>query len=469
MSNNLQQTQKQVSRSGGMDLSNGDILSSIKIIALPAMLGQFFNSMYNWIDTFWGGKISADALSAFAASFPIFLLSLALGQLCSGGAMVLISNALGEKREQDSKDYLAQASVLSLVIGVVTVVVIQIVCEPLLAFQGASGQVLTYAVQYTRILLYGFPFLMLTFTLNSGLTSRGNTKFMRNIFIMNVCINMLMDPLLLYGLSFGGVQIIPAMGIGGIALATVIVQVLGAVILLKKCFQDDMLPRSISCFAPRIQCYRSIIVYGLPSFFQLLLVSVGLSLITFFLFQLGGNSASAAYGIGLRIEQMALIPAFGLSIALSALVGQNNGAKKFDRILISYRTVIYLAVLLLISLMLPLTLFGNVFATIFTSNVQVIATTELYLFFALAAFMGYQTLNLSQGVLTGMKKPHIAIFIIVMRQLFLPFITIPLFVYVFDFGIIGLFTAMVLNVWVCAFLMSFFALRAIAKRQAEVL
>ena len=452
-----------------LDLSSGDIISSIKVIAVPAMLGQFFHSMYNWIDTFWGGKISSEALSAFAAVFPIFLLSLALGQLFAGGSMVLISNALGEKKVQYSKDYLAQALILSIVVGIIIVACIQIFGRHLLILQGAHGQVLAYALDYIKILSFGFPFLMITFILNSGLTSRGNTKFMRNIFIMNVSINMFLDPLLLYGISFGDIQFIPPMGIAGIALATVIVNILGATIFYIKCYKDDILPRMISCYAPRLKYYKEITIFGLPSFFQLLLVSVGLSITTFFLFKLGGDNASAAYGIGLRIEQMALIPAFGLSISLSALVGQNNGAKKFDRILISYHTVIYLAIILLISLMLPLTLFGSILANIFTNNIQVIATTELYLFFALIAFMGYQTLQLSQGVLTGMKKPNIAIIIIVIRQLLLPFITIPLFVYIFKLGIVGLFTAVVTNVWICALLMRFFALRLIRKHQNEVL
>lgn len=383
--------------------------------------------------------------------------------------MVLISNALGEKDEEASKEYLAQASMFSFCIGVLVTLLVISFDRYLLLFLGAEGQVLEYGEQYIGTLSLGFPFLILLFTLNSGFTSRGNTKFIRNIYIMNVCINLVLDPLLLYGFSLGNTQIIPAMGIRGIAVATVLVQALGAILAFIKAVHDRDLPNRLNQYRPSLQCFKRIIHYGLPSFMQLILISVGLSVVTYFLFHFGGDKASAAYGIGLRIEQMALIPSFGLSISLSALVGQNNGAKKYSRILLSYKLVILFAVFLLIVLMLPLVFLGNVFASIFSSDVEVVRITELYLFFALVAFMGYQILNLSQGVLTGMKRPNIALVIIGIRQLVLPFISIPLLVYVFKLGIIGVFSAVVINVWIAALLMRFFALKTIQQKLAEMI
>ncbi|XP_060083969.1 uncharacterized protein LOC132563233 [Ylistrum balloti] len=274
---------------------------------------------------------------------------------------------------------------------------------------------------------------------------------------------MVLDPLFLYGASIAGVTIIPAMGIKGIALATVLVQVLGAILVLRKIKRDAQLPQRLSKVKLQSNCFKEIIYYGLPSFFQLLLVSIGLSVVTFFLFLLQGNDATAAYGIGLRIEQMALIPSFGFGVALSALVGQNNGAKQYKRIKQSFAIALLFAFLLLLNFMLPLSLFGRLLTGIFTTRIEVIQITETYLFFALIAFMGYQVLNLSQGVLTGMKKPKIAMLIIVIRQLVLPFISLPIFVYTFHMGMLGVFTAIVVNVWICALLMYFFANRLVKQ------
>ncbi len=451
-----------------LDLSKGDILQHIRVMSIPAMMGQFFNSMYNWIDTFWGGRISPEALAAFTVTFPVFLVSIALGQLFASGVLVLISNAIGAKNLGESKKYLAQSVVFSLLIGTVVTVLVIIFGKNLLMFLGATGQVLEYGEKYLSVLALGFPFLMLLFTLSSGFSSRGDNKFLRNVFIMNVCINMVLDPLLLYGISWNSIVIIPEMGIQGIALATVLVQVLGAALALIKSYREQDLPKfSFAHYRPRLKSFTSISYYGFPTFLQIALVSAGLSIVTYFLFHLSGNDASAAYGLGLRIEQMALIPSFGLSLSLSALIGQNNGAKKFGRILSSYRMVILLASILLICVMLPLTLLGYPLTRIFTDSSEVIRITRWYLFFALAAFLGYQTLGLSQAVLQGMKKPKIAVAILILRQLVLPVIVIPIMVYVFRLGVWGVFSSVVINVWICAFLMRFFALRLIRKSKKE--
>lgn len=446
------------------DLTQGNIWHHIYRIATPVIWGQIFNSLYNWIDTYWGGKISSETLAAFSITFPIFLVSIAMGQCIAGGSMVLVSNAFGAKETDKAKHYLKQAVLLSIVIGAVMLIVILLLGKTLLSLLGAEGVVLQNGIDYLYVLAFGFPFLMIYFALNTGLIAQGNTKFMRNVLILNAGINFLLDPLFLYGFDIGGVTIIPAMGIKGIALATVLVQILGAVIAWYK-IQSLESTRWIKGDSLKIErkTAGSILKYGLPSLLQIGLAAVGLGLVNFFLskftgadipeFFRGGDHALAGYGIALRIEQLALVPTFGLGIALSALVGQNNGAKKIGRIRESYWKTIVGALGLWVFIMGPLALFGTYIIQIFTQDPKVIEVAHYYLFFAFFAFMGYQIVGSSSGVLSGMKHPYISIAILISRQTIMPLLFIPLFAYAMKRGIYGIFTSVVISVWIAGIIL----------------
>lgn len=249
------------------DLTEGNIWKHIYSIALPAVFGQIFNMLYNWVDAYWGGKLGTDALSAFGVTFPIFLFAIAVGQGIAFGGMVLISNALGEKNISVSKHYMKQTVLLSITVGVILCLITIIFSKSLIIFWGVQGRALELSVSYIQILAIGIPFLLVFFGINTSLISQGNTKFMRNILIMNFMVNLGLDPLLMYGFTLGNIIIIPSMGIQGIAMATVLVQMLGAILAwIKIQNMESTKWKKGDSNIPQISSGIQIIKYGLPTF-----------------------------------------------------------------------------------------------------------------------------------------------------------------------------------------------------------
>ncbi len=398
-----------------------------------------------------GGQISTNALAALSLSFPIFLASIGITQCIFSGAMVLIANSLGAGDQEKAKYYLEKAVGLSLVAGVLAMLTVWTTARPLMRALGGKGEVLEMAWDYLQVLALGLPFMVSSFTLNAGLLSRGNTRFQRNLYIMNALINLALDPLLLYGFSFRGVRIIPAMGVRGIALATVMVFALGALLTLRKVLKEqDMRSDSLHRYALTLKDSAQILYYGLPAFTHLALVSLGLAIVNFFLYRLGGSHVVAGYGIGLRIEQLALVPSIGIGTALSAIVGQNNGAGRFNRICEAYRVGLLMALAVLVLGMLPIALLGKQIASVFSSDPSVITVVNHYLWFAAVIFFAYQFIGLSSSTFQGMKHPLVPILFVTLRQLVLPWIFIPLFAYALSWGIYGVFSSVLVCAWINA-------------------
>lgn len=455
------------------DLTQGNIRGHMLRIALPSMTGYIFNSLYNWIATFWGGKISTAALAALSATFPVFLISIAIGQCMFTGALIIISNALGAKDDARARHYAEQAVGLSVILGVVSAVVLAASARPILVLLGAEGNTLELSLQYITTVSWGIPFQVFAMTCVAALISRGDTKFQRNVFILNAFLNVWLTPLFMYGIRIGGVSIIPKMGMHGIALATVIVQVLGAALIFRKVVSQNFIRvDSIRRFFINFSSGARIVFYGLPTFLQVGLASFGMLIINFFLFRLGTSTAVAGYGIGIRVEQLILVTAIGIGMALSAIVGQNNGARQYHRIREALHTALMLAAIVLVCGMLPLALLGKYIAAIFTQEPAVINVTWHYLLFALAHFYGFLLLTLSSSTLQGMKHPVMPVILVVIRQLVLPWAFIPLFAYALGWGVYGVFASYSLSVWLTAIvilLVAVFTVRKKIRLQEDVL
>lgn len=428
------------------NLTQGNIWRHIINIASPVMIGYIFNTFYNWIDTFWGSKISTEALSSFSISFPVFLFVIAIGRGIASGGIVLISNALGYKNYKEAKKYLFHTVLSGFLAGLLLTSIVLLLSKSIVTLFGATGNTHMYSVQYLTILSLGFPFLLMFSALNAEFISRGNTKFMRNVFILNAVINFGLDPLLLYGCKIGNSTIIPEMGIGGIALATVFVHLLGFFLALKKIQHNPISRLNIYLFS-KIEWYTifKIIKYGLPLFLQIATAALGMAITNFFLMRISGYSSVAAFGIGLRIEQLVLVPTFGVSVALTSLVGQNNGAKNYLRIQESYNKSKFAALMLWLFCMIPVTIFSKYIAMLFTQDTEIIQITFIFMIFTCVSFMPSQLVALASGLLQGMKKPTALNYIILARQFLFPLLFIFLFVYTFDLDIYGVFGAFMLS------------------------
>ncbi|MFW6230945.1 MAG: MATE family efflux transporter [Nanoarchaeota archaeon] len=444
-----------------MDLTKGDLAKHIRRIAIPASIGFFFNTMYNVVDTFYAGQVSTDALAALSISFPIFFIILALGSGISQGATTLISNALGEGQKKKAQSYIHQGMSFSLITAIVLTTFGLLLAPYAFQILGAEGQYLDMALEYMNTILFGGLFFLMVQMGMAPQLAVGNTKVFRNMLIAGFFLNLVLDPWFMYG-GFG----LPAMGIRGIALATVVIQILGTLYAYFYLARSDLWTKlNWRSLIPKKRVFKEIAEQGFPSSLNMMSVAVGVFLITFFVSQYGSD-AVAAFGIATRVEQIAVLPVIGLNMALVSVVGQNNGAKKFDRIeqsrYIALRYGFILAVV------------GGIFAfgtarplmEMFADKANVVEIGMSYLKIIAPTFFGFMVFSQNAAMLRGLKRPFIAMWTTLVRQVLFPMIILSIVVFGFDLGTVGIWWGLHVNIWLVALLAFLLGTLVLKKREA---
>ncbi|MFW6328690.1 MAG: MATE family efflux transporter [Alkalispirochaetaceae bacterium] len=433
-----------------LNLTGDRIPSLILRMAVPASTGFFFNTMFNVVDTFYAGRLSTDALAALSLSFPFFMVILSLGIGVGAGTNALISNALGGGRREEATFYQAQALSFALIGTILTAVSLYFLLEPLFRLFDAEGAVLAGALGYMRVIVIGGIVIVLNNTLNAGLQARGNTRTFRNFLFLAFILNIGLDPLFMFGLEVRGVRIIPAMEEAGVALATILVQVIGLFMVGRVLIKSGGLKHcNRSSFRPRRDTFGEIASQALPGALNFLTIALGAFVINYFVSRYGRN-AVAAYGAALRIEQIALLPTIGLNVALASMVGQNNGAGRLDRVEESYRTSLRFAFGAMILILTPVIIFAPWLLGIFSENQEVISIGRTYLYIQVLTFFSYILINQSNSVLQGLKRPGMIMWVGVYRQMIAPFIVFPLLIGPGGFGLTGVWWGLVIVNWSAA-------------------
>src|SRR3989344_2421452 len=439
------------------NLTTGNIQNLVRKIAIPASIGFFFHTMYNVVDTYFAGLIATTALAALSVSFPVFFIIIALSSGVGTGATALIAHALGGKDNLKAKHYAAQAATFSVLVGIGVTIVGLLISPFLFRLLGAEGEYLQIALDYMNIIFYGSVFFILIQIGNAILNAAGDTKTLRNYMIAGFFLNVILDPWFLYG-GFG----IPAMGVKGIALATVVVQIIGTMYVGYKVVKVGFISREFwHHLVPHRKVVTELIRQGLPASLNMMTIAIGIFVITYFV-NFFGTQAVAAYGIATRIEQIALLPSIGLNIATLALVGQNMGAKKYSRIKETLKTVLWDGFLLI------LVGYGLVFAFarqlmgFFTQDAAVIAVGVEYLRIATFISFAYVITFTHISALQGMKKPSFALWIGIYRQIVGPLAVFYLVTRVFGLGLPGIWWGIFAVTWSAA-LVTFWYTRRVVR------
>ncbi|MFA6394132.1 MAG: MATE family efflux transporter [Patescibacteria group bacterium] len=443
--------------------SNRDLLTKpipglIRHIAVPGSVGFIFNTLYNIIDTFFGGRISTDALAAMSLSFPVFFIIIAMGSGISTGATALMANALGAGDAKKARVYSAQAISFSIILSLILTWVGITFSPFLFRLLGAEGEYLNFALAYINVIFYGTVFFLLSFTLNSVLVAQGNTKTYRNLLIVGFFLNIILDPWFIYG-GYG----VPAMGIAGVAWATVLVQVVSAGYLFIKIIRTHLIHDGFyEAFRPKLSHYYELAKQGFPASLNMMTVAIGVFVITYYVSRYG-REAVAAYGIATRFDQMALLPIMGINMASLALVGQNNGARLFNRV----REIIKLSLKYGISLALmsglAVLLFARPLVNLFSSDPAVIAIGEGYLKISVFVYVAYTILFVTVSILQGLKKPFYAVIVGAYRQIAAPLIIFWLLASFLGFGLLGIWWGIFIINWSAALFTLFYLKRRMAK------
>ncbi|MEL0046769.1 MAG: MATE family efflux transporter [Deltaproteobacteria bacterium] len=423
-----------------MDLGNEHIPKLVRQIAIPASVGMFFNTMYNVVDTFWAGQLSPEALAALSLSLIPFIGLLAVGIGLGQGASALISNALGAEDDDQASRLMAQALSLAFAVSAVVVAIGLVVTPLLYRGMGASGEYLELSLDYMNWLIYGSGAFIFAFVINSGLNAQGDTKSYRNALICGFFANVILDPLFLFG--WGP---FPALGLEGIAISTVLIE-LGVVTYLSVKLLTSKLGENLSIrkFSLQIKLIVDLVKQGFPASVSILFISLNFYVILHFISDFGKTSV-AAYGVSTRIVQVMLLPSIGLNTAALSLTGFNFGANNLERVHQTWRTCFNYSLLLTAFGGILLFCFPEFLLKLFTDSEEIIEVGPTLLRVEAVLLTAYTTIFLGTSVLQGLKKPMFGMILSIYRLIVAPVIFFWLFSDLLGYGLNGIWVGIFLT------------------------
>lgn len=307
-------------------LTQGSITLNIIRLSFPIIISNILQTAYQVVDTFWVGRLSAQAVAAVSFCFPVSFLLIALGGGLPIAGTVLLAQYTGRGDQESTNHVAAQTLMMVFLISLVLAAIGYSLATPTMRLMGAAPDVLPDAVRFFQIAVLGFIFVFAFFAYQALMRGRGIVYPPMVIVFVTVLINFALDPLLIFG--WGP---FPKMGVAGSALATLCTQALAAAIGLTLMVRGRHgIHLRLRDLPPDFDLMRRIFRIGFPSSIEQSTQAMGMTVMTMLVAGFGTIDV-AAYGIGVRVMSCALVPAIGLSVATSALVGQNIGANQLAR------------------------------------------------------------------------------------------------------------------------------------------
>lgn len=293
---------------------------------MPMLAAAVLQNAQSLIDLFWVGRLGPSSVAALAMSGAVLMMIFPLVMGVSTGTIALVSRAMGRGDGGEASHVAAQSLVLGVVMGLLTPGIGFPLFDPLFRLLGAEPEVARLGKEYLGVILLGICTMNVLFIANSALQGAGNTVIAMFAMILANAINIVLDPILIFGLLGA-----PRLGVRGAALATVAAQLAASGVVLAVLCRGAAglrLHRGLWRPSPRLQ-WRLLRV-GMPSSGQLLLRSL-MGVVLIRIVAACGTAAVAAYGIVWRFHMLLLLPSFALGNAAATLVGQNLGAGRPSR------------------------------------------------------------------------------------------------------------------------------------------
>ncbi len=361
-------------KSGKQDLTTGPIYSVLIKMAMPMVLGMLSVVAYNIADAYFAAKLGVAQLAAISFTFPIVML---VGSIAVGlgiGSSALVSKAAGEKDFVKVAKISSAAIALSFIIVSVISTIGLFTIKPLFTMLGADEHVYPYVYQYMSVWYFVMYFLVVPMTGNGILRALGDAKTSGMIMAMGALVNVGLNPVLMWGLGP-----FPEMGIRGLAVATLVSRMLNFVAIWYILgVKEKLITIKFDGFAELKHTWKNILKMSIPTAInnaiQPVFLGVLIKMASGF-----GKDAVAAIGAGSRIDGLSMLIMMALCSVFMPFVGQNWGAKNFDRINKAKNFSYAFSMAMGIFSLLMLYLFGRNVAGIFSEEENVIKLIELYL------------------------------------------------------------------------------------------
>lgn len=362
---------------GAHSLGTEPIGKLLRHYALPAIIGNVVNVLYNVVDRiFIAQGVSSLALSGLAVTLPVMTFVQAFSMLIGAGAASRISILLGQKKRDEAENLLGNAFLLSIISSATVITGCMIFIRPMLLQFGASEASLPYALDYLAIVLPGNIFANITYSYNAVMRSTGYPKKAMYTMLIGAVLNFILDPIFIFGFGWG---------IQGAAIATVISMVIGMIWVLRHFLsKDSLLQIRPKYFKLQKHYVLSILSIGVSPFMVQLLASLVNVIKNASLYKYGqlspiteysGDMAVASMGIVSSIAMLILMVTLGMSQGIQPIIGYNYGAANYARVKKTFKLATTFNVSLGLIGALMAVFIPNLLARIFTQDPHLISVS----------------------------------------------------------------------------------------------
>ncbi|NLJ84934.1 MAG: MATE family efflux transporter [Firmicutes bacterium] len=379
------------------DFTEGSIPKHLVMFSIPMLLGNLLQALYNTVDSIWVGRfLGPHALAAVSVGFPVIFALIALVNGVTMATTILVSQYFGARQQERLVKTVTNSLILLVALGLIISVIGVVFRRPLLELINTPPEIIDMASEYLAIYMAGLVGMFLYNVASAILRGLGDSRTPLRFLAYATFLNIVLDPLLIFGLGP-----IPPMGVAGVALATVIAQGMSAVISLRYLYlKSGLLHYEPGMFRLDWELTSLTFRVGLPAGIQQVLVSLS-SVVVNSIVNSFGATVIAGFGAASRLDQFAFMPSMTMGMAVSALVGQNLGAGKSERVSETVRWSAILsssitAIVSAIAILRP-----DILMVLFTKDEAVLAQGALYLRYVSLSYIPMALMFTIGGVMRG--------------------------------------------------------------------
>lgn len=376
-------------------LTHAPIHRVIFTMAIPTIISMLSTSMYNLADTYFVGSINTQSVAAVGVSFAVMSVIQAIGFFFGHGSGNYISRELGAKETESAQKMAATGVVYSFLTGLLIAILGHVFLTPLCILLGSTPTILPYTERYLGIILLGAPFMTTSLTLNNLMRFQGNTMYAMRGIMSGVLLNLVLAPLLI--LYF-------CLGITGAAVATLISQCFGCLMLLYMTTKGENIRIKLRQFTPSKTFIKEILAGGTPS-----LSRQGLGSISTLALNVAagayGDAAIAGMSIVTRIAFFTYAIVIGLGQGFQPLCGFCYGAKLYRRVRDAYYFCIKCGSIFITICAVAGFIFAEPIVTLFRDDADVVAVGAVALKWQVISFPLVATIVLTNMLMQTIRKP----------------------------------------------------------------
>lgn len=392
------------------DLLNGEVRPTLIKMTLPMMLGIVSLMLFNIADSYFVSQLGTEPLAALGFTFPVSFTVISLSIGLSIGTSATIAKLIGSGDSSEARQLTTDNLLITTLLMAVIAVISTLVIDPLFRLLGAGDDLMPYIQSYMSVWFFGAVFYVLIMVSNSSLRASGDTKTPAMLMGFSSILNLILDPLLIFG--WGP---IPALGIQGAAIASVIAWGVAAVAALVNLYaRKGLLILKIESLSVAVQHWLMVMEIGFPAALSNMMTPIAAAIMTA-LVATHGPEAVAAFGVGNRLESLCLLVNLALSMTLPPFISQNYGRGQGARVRIAYYSAIKFALLWQVLIYLFLLIFAGGIGSLFSDQKEVVSLISLWILIVPLGF-GFQAVTfLTASSFNAVHQPMRAMRISIFR------------------------------------------------------